>query len=147
MAIFVIIDLSWDVVVFFIGGIVDHRCLNFVFIINLFFHFVAAVNLCVNGMWWSQSTRWELDLMPSAQMAHWLSLLLTIQRQVTPPRQRYWLTFKRMESLIGTQIISSGNDAPPNLWSLKNCYFMSVVVYEHFRFQSLILHGQLEQSW
>ena len=37
--------------VFFIGGIVDHRCLNFVFIINLFFHFVAAVNLCVNGMW------------------------------------------------------------------------------------------------
>ena len=58
----------------FIGGIVDHHCINFFFIINLFFHFVAAVNIYISGMWWSHSTRWELDLMPSAQMAHWLSI-------------------------------------------------------------------------
>jgi hypothetical protein len=55
--------------VFFIGGIVDHRCANFYFH-YYFFHFVAAVN----GMWWSHSTRWELDLKPSAQMEHWLSI-------------------------------------------------------------------------
>jgi len=61
--------LSLDFVVFF--SLVELLIIAVLTFFSLLFsHFVAAVNLYVNGMWWSQSTRWELDLMPSAQMAH-----------------------------------------------------------------------------